>query len=77
VLARWSRILSWYLGGVNFQVDHHLFPRVCHVHYAAICTIVERTCKDFGVKYAEHPTFWSGVASRYRWLCRMGQPAPA
>jgi linoleoyl-CoA desaturase len=71
--ARNSRVLAWLVGGLNFQIEHHLFPTICHVHYPAICTIVERTCKDFGVKYAEHPTFWSGIASHYRWLKQMGR----
>jgi linoleoyl-CoA desaturase len=71
--ARNSRVLAWLLGGLNFQIEHHLFPTICHVHYPAICKIVEQTCKDFGVKYAEHATFWSGVASHYRWLKQMGR----
>jgi linoleoyl-CoA desaturase len=71
--ARDSRVLAWLLGGLNFQIEHHLFPTVCHVHYPAICKIVERTCREFDVKYAEHPTFWSGLASHYRWLKRMGR----
>jgi linoleoyl-CoA desaturase len=71
--ARNSRPLAWLLGGLNFQIEHHLFPKVCHIHYPAICGLVEQTCKDFGVKYAVHPTFWAGVASHYRWLKHMGQ----
>jgi linoleoyl-CoA desaturase len=71
--ARNSRVLAWLLGGLNFQIEHHLFPTVCHVHYPAICKIVEQTCRDFGVKYAEHRTFWSGIASHYRWLRHMGE----
>ena len=71
--ARRNPVLCWFLGGLNFQIEHHLFPMICHVHYPAICRIVEQTCKDFGVKYAQHPTFWSGVASHYRWLKQMGQ----
>ena len=71
--ARNSQVLAWLLGGLNFQIEHHLFPKVCHVHYPAIASIVEQTCKDFGVQYAEHPTFWAGVASHYRWLKHMGQ----
>jgi linoleoyl-CoA desaturase len=75
--ARQSKILSWYLGGLNFQIEHHLFPHVCHIHYPAISSIVETTCKDYGVKYAVHPTFWAGIVSHYRWLKRMGQPVAA
>jgi linoleoyl-CoA desaturase len=70
--ARRSRVLAWYLGGLNFQIEHHLFPRVCHVHYPAIAPIVEATCKEYGVRYSVHPTFLAGIWSHYRWLWRMG-----
>lgn len=75
--ARRSRILSWYLGGLNFQIEHHLFPHVCHVHYPALSKIVEATCEEYGVKYTVHRTFLAGLASHYRWLRRMGQPTTA
>ena len=68
--ARDSRILCWYLGGLNFQIEHHLFPHVCHIHYPAVSKIVEATCKEFGVRYAVHSTFWAGLKSHYRWLKR-------
>jgi len=74
--ARNSPVLSWWLGGLNFQIEHHLFPRVCHIHYPALSKIVEATCREYGVKYAVHPTFWAGIESHYRWLRRMGQPDP-
>lgn len=72
--ARNSYVLCWLLGGLNFQIEHHLFPKVCHIHYPAISKIVEQTCKDFGIKYEVHPTFLAGIASHYRWLKRMGRP---
>jgi linoleoyl-CoA desaturase len=75
--ARRSRVLCWYLGGLNFQIEHHLFPHVCHIHYPALSGIVEETCREYGVRYAAHPTFWAGVASHVRWLRQMGQPQPA
>lgn len=71
--GRDSRLLAWLLGGLNFQIEHHLFPKVCHIHYPAISSIVEQTCQEFGVRYAEHPTFWAGLVSHYRWLKRLGQ----
>ena len=70
--ARRSRVASWLLGGLNFQIEHHLFPRICHVNYPAISKLVEQTCREFGVKYREHESFWSGVASHFRWLRLMG-----
>ncbi len=70
--ASGNRLLSWFIGGLNFQIEHHLFPRICHVRYAALAPLVETTCEDFGLKYAAHDTFRAGVASHYRWLRRMG-----
>jgi linoleoyl-CoA desaturase len=75
--ARRSRLAAWLLGGLNFQIEHHLFPRICHINYPAISKIVEQTCRDFGVEYHEHPTFAAGVASHFRWLRRMGAVEPA
>jgi linoleoyl-CoA desaturase len=75
--ARQSRLLSWLLGGLNFQVEHHLFPQVCHIHYPALARIVETTCQDYGVRYTSHGTFLQGVGAHYRWLRSLGQPEPA
>jgi linoleoyl-CoA desaturase len=75
--ARNNRLLTWYLGGLNFQIEHHLFPRVCHLHYPALSRIVEDVCHRYGVRYSVHPTFAAGVASHYRWLRRMGREEPA
>lgn len=71
--ARRSRVVAWLLGGLNFQIEHHLFPRISHVHYPAISRLVEETCRDFGVKYREYTSFRAGVASHFRWLRRMGR----
>jgi len=67
-----ARLLSWYVGGLNFQIEHHLFPRICHVHYPHIAGIVQATCAEFGVRYASHATFAGAIASHWRWLRRMG-----
>jgi linoleoyl-CoA desaturase len=72
--ARGNRALSWLIGGLNFQVEHHLFPRISHVHYPAVARVVEDACREFGVTYREHRTFAAGIASHYRWLRRLGQP---
>lgn len=74
--ARRSKVESWLLGGLNFQIEHHLFPRVCHVNYPAISVVVEQTCKDFGVRYQEHRSFRAGLSSHFQWLRRMGQQMP-
>lgn len=70
--ARRSRVQSWLLGGLNFQVEHHLFPRICHVNYPLISKVVEQTCREYGVAYRENRTFRLGLASHFRWLRRMG-----
>ena len=75
--ARGNRVLSWLIGGLNFQIEHHLFPRISHVHYPMVARIVEDTCREFGVTYREHRTFGAGIASHYRLLRRLGKSAPA
>lgn len=70
--ARKDRLVSWLVGGLNFQIEHHLFPTLCHVNYPAISAVVESVCREFGVPYAENPTFSAAVASHFRWLRRMG-----
>jgi linoleoyl-CoA desaturase len=72
--SRDSKVLTYLLGGLNFQIVHHLFPRICHVHYPALSRIVEATCKEYGVRYQTHDSFAAGVRSHYRWLKRLGQP---
>jgi linoleoyl-CoA desaturase len=75
--ARGGRVAAWLLGGLNFQIEHHLFPRICHVNYPAISKLVEATCREYGVKYSEHASVWAGVGSHFRWLRRMGMPSTA
>jgi linoleoyl-CoA desaturase len=74
--ARGSALWTWYLGGLNFQIEHHLFPQICHVHYRAIAPIVEQTCREFGVRYLTHDRMSGAIASHYRWLRLMGRPVP-
>lgn len=71
--ARKSKLAFWLLGGLNFQAVHHLFPRICHVHYPALSKIVEKTCQDYGVEYLCHSSFAAGVRSHYRLLKRLGR----
>jgi linoleoyl-CoA desaturase len=71
--ARRNRVLSWYLGGLNFQVEHHLFPRICHVHYPALSRIVEETCAAHRVRYRAEATLSGALASNFRWLRDMGR----
>jgi linoleoyl-CoA desaturase len=70
--SRRSRLVSWFLGGLNFQIEHHLFPRVCHVHYPALSQIVEQACREYGVRYSVHESLLGGLKSHYWWLHKMG-----
>jgi linoleoyl-CoA desaturase len=67
-----NRLLSWYVGGLNYQVEHHLFPGICHIHYPQISPIVRATCEEYGVSYYTLPTFRAAIASHLRWLWMMG-----
>ena len=73
--ARSNRLVSWLVGGLNFQIEHHLFPTLCHVNYPAIAGVVEQTCGEFGVTYAANPSFGAAMVSHFRWLRRMGRAA--
>ena len=60
-----NRLISWWVGGLNFQVEHHLFPRISHVHYPAISKIIKKACQDFGFPYIEYPKLRLAVASHF------------
>lgn len=70
--ANRNRILSWYVGGLNYQVEHHLFPGICHVHYRKIAAIVESTASEFGLPYKAEPTFFGAVRAHARLLKQLG-----
>ena len=67
-----SRILYWLIGGLNYQVEHHLFPNVCHVHYKKISKIVRETAKEFDVPYHSHSTFFSAIKYHLKMLKAIG-----
>jgi linoleoyl-CoA desaturase len=71
--ARNNKLLSWYVGGLNFQIEHHLFPNICHIHYRNLAPIVEQTAKDFGLKYNLQPTFRSALLSHIYRLKELGR----
>jgi linoleoyl-CoA desaturase len=66
-------VLTWILGGLNFQIEHHLFPRVPHTHYAEIAGIVRRNAQLHGVRYTAQPTLRAAVGSHFRHLRAMGR----
>jgi linoleoyl-CoA desaturase len=70
--AKGDRLVSWLVGGLNFQIEHHLFPCMSHVNYPAIAGVVEETCREFGVPYSASPSLSAAMASHFRWLKRMG-----
>lgn len=61
-----SKVLTWLLGGLNFQVEHHLFPKVSHIHYPALNRIVRETCQEFAIQYNEFKTFGGAFKSHIR-----------
>ena len=67
-----NRLLSWLLGGLNLQVEHHIFPTMCHLRYRAIQPIVKRYCQAHGVTYHEHPSFLSAVRAHFAHLRTLG-----
>lgn len=60
-------------GGLNRQIEHHLFPKICHIHYPNIAPIVKQTAKEFNLPYHEYPTFRSAVYSHYQMLKKLGK----
>jgi linoleoyl-CoA desaturase len=72
--ARGNPILCWFLGGLNFQIEHHLFHKICHIHYPALSKLVKEACEEFGLQYAEHKTIFSAINSHFNWLVEMGKP---
>ncbi len=70
--ANGSTFFSWFVGGLNFQIEHHLFPNICHVHYKSISKIVKETAQEFGLPYHQHRTFVGAVASHFRLLYLLG-----
>jgi len=67
-----SRVLTMLLGGLNYQREHHLFPRMSHVHYPAIAPIVQAVCRERGIACRENRTFVAALRSHYRFVRAMG-----
>jgi linoleoyl-CoA desaturase len=75
--AHGNKLLCWYIGGLNYQIEHHLFPKICSIHYPEISPIVHRVAKKHGVPYHYQETFGKAVRSHYRTLKKFGKPAAA
>jgi len=74
--ARRSKIVGWFVGGLNFQVEHHLFPHICHIHYPAISEIVKKTAKEFNLPYYEHRTLVQAIQAHLNSLKMYGKMTP-
>jgi len=68
-----SNILYWLIGGLNYQVEHHLFPNICHVHYKKLSKIVRQTAEEFGVPYHTHATFFGALKYHTKMLKSLGR----
>jgi linoleoyl-CoA desaturase len=70
------RLVTWYVAGLNFQIEHHLFPRVSHIHYPAIARIVRALCLESAIPYLSHATVWSALSAHVRFMRRIGKGEP-
>ncbi|HVK98047.1 MAG TPA: acyl-CoA desaturase [Flavisolibacter sp.] len=68
-----SKLISWFVGGLNYQVEHHLFPKVSHIHYPALSKIVKQHCEKFDLPYHCFPTLKMAVSSHIRTMKQLGQ----
>ncbi|MFC7527002.1 fatty acid desaturase [Parapedobacter sp. GCM10030251] len=66
-------MLSWFIGGLNFQIEHHLFTGICHVHYPKIAPIVKSTALAFGLPYHEQETFMKALLLHAKMLKLLGK----
>ena len=73
--SRKSRIMNWFIGGLNYQIEHHLFPHISHVHYSRISVIVKNTANQYGLPYQEYSNFLVALREHGRMLRKMGQMA--
>ncbi|MBS1573778.1 MAG: acyl-CoA desaturase [Bacteroidetes bacterium] len=68
-----NKLVSWLVGGLNFQIEHHLFPKISHIHYPAISKIVRQACREYGIEYLEHRWVYQAVFSHVAFLRQMGR----
>lgn len=71
--AMGNKFISWFVGGLNFQIEHHLFPKVSHIHYPAISKIVMQKCREFNLPYNKYDTLSDAVASHFRVMKYLGK----
>jgi linoleoyl-CoA desaturase len=67
-----SRLVTWFVGGLNLHIEHHLFPRVAAVRLPELSPIVRTVARTHGIALVEFPTMRSAVASHQRQLRSLG-----
>lgn len=70
-----NAVFDWFVGGSNYQIEHHLFPRICAIHYPAISEIVRNTAEEYGYRYKRHASFTEAIRSHYKFLKQLGYAA--
>ncbi len=68
-----NKVICWLVGGLNFQIEHHLFPKISHIHYPQISKIIRQACREYGIDYIEYPKMRYAVASHVAFLKQMGK----
>lgn len=68
-----NKVICWLVGGLNFQIEHHLFPKISHIHYPEISKIIRQACREYGIEYIEYPKMRYAVASHVAFLKQMGR----
>ncbi len=66
-------LVNWYTGGLNHQIEHHLYPNISHIHYGKIAKIVKETAKECNLPYHEYRTMRSAVIAHFKHLREMGR----
>jgi len=68
-----NKVLSWFIGGLNFQVEHHLFPNISHVHYPKLSKVIRETVEEFGFEYQLRSSFTQAILDHVKMLHRLGR----
>jgi len=71
-----SKFVTWFVGGLNYQIEHHLFPNISHVHYPKIAEIVRQTAEEMKLPYFEYRTFWQATKAHFEYLRMLASPQP-
>jgi linoleoyl-CoA desaturase len=72
--SRNNPFITWYVGGLNYQIEHHLFPKICSIHYPAISNIVKEVAEKYGVSYHYQNSLGKALKSHYKMLKQLSKP---